>query len=836
MENLEDADSTKFNSSDSGYDINNEINDNVKNQQDSEKTFDRSTNTDNDFQYEYNIGTLDLRSVTLTDSPLDDYQRLFFADRVSSFEDDRGSGSNYSLQNKLPFEVNDCNRNENNTHININIEQTSYKSRLIYQIEETCNFYFQKQKVNSGHNNDNASSISDNHNNVSRGKNYEYLLNDRKYDAKTALNEIINKKVSYRGKVSKSKKILNCLEYSLPNIDIKQTLNDLSHLKISIYWKQKFCIRDTEKYASKKTSPSDKLVNPTSGSFIVSNLLNGTVVPQTNNVKTEDGHTNNMNNVDSDKVAYSLTKNQQYKLTNILYKSSEDKKLLNPNNCIIWSPEIEYVYIYGIWKLYQDVMIGLTNSNRAYSSKEGCGKIDINEYNLQNDKLKQNCLDEYNFVLQNLLKSDKILESHSTLEDFHGTRDGLVMKRKYIEFKWNSIKQRVKRDILESSKDHLVKYKEFIRSDKKNYNNLPMVQKVRGGFVKIQGTWLPIELARPLCILFAFPIRYFLVPIFGSEFSHDCEKWFQSRHVTFSLANIDIKYPPFNDKSHIEDNKLDGNDKDRDNSDCNLKNNLKRSNDKTAENYNKPLKASPIAQNGSDVPGHTINENSTNIIGNENCTCPVMTPNHTLKGNEKKSESLVHGALNENLENSVEDSTSMKRRCLLTPDCKQFKSLKTECNCVRKYGRSNNTPKVSNIKFLLSSSAQDKLDKSVDTNLISEDKIDKCNNVPDQQTTTVLATQNTLPPQVLSEPSRTLDSLAPEQSVKHHLSNSVKKGSISSLLVEDISTATPAITHIPSLRFNPKERIVSCPHAVLQIKNLINKTDMGNPNEPTTNT
>ncbi|KAI9033551.1 transcription regulator HTH, apses-type DNA-binding domain-containing protein, partial [Phycomyces nitens] len=41
------------------------------------------------------------------------------------------------------------------------------------------------------------------------------------------------------------------------------------------------------------------------------------------------------------------------------------------------------------------------------------------------------------------------------------------------------------------------------------------VKKIRGGFLKIQGTWIPYEFALILCKRTAFHVRKELVPVFG---------------------------------------------------------------------------------------------------------------------------------------------------------------------------------------------------------------------------------------------------------------------------------------------------------------------------------
>lgn len=46
----------------------------------------------------------------------------------------------------------------------------------------------------------------------------------------------------------------------------------------------------------------------------------------------------------------------------------------------------------------------------------------------------------------------------------------------------------------------------------------PLVRKVRGGYLKIQGTWVPFETALVLARRVAYPIRESLIPLFGPTF------------------------------------------------------------------------------------------------------------------------------------------------------------------------------------------------------------------------------------------------------------------------------------------------------------------------------
>lgn len=50
----------------------------------------------------------------------------------------------------------------------------------------------------------------------------------------------------------------------------------------------------------------------------------------------------------------------------------------------------------------------------------------------------------------------------------------------------------------------------------------PYIKRVRGGFLKIQGTWVPHSLCKRLARSFCYYIRYQLVPIFGPDFPDLC--------------------------------------------------------------------------------------------------------------------------------------------------------------------------------------------------------------------------------------------------------------------------------------------------------------------------
>lgn len=77
----------------------------------------------------------------------------------------------------------------------------------------------------------------------------------------------------------------------------------------------------------------------------------------------------------------------------------------------------------------------------------------------------------------------------------------------------------INKDKKSHSKADIVKLLELTP---KHYH--PYIKRIRGGFLKIQGTWLPFNLCKVLARRFCYHIRYELVPIFGPDFPDYCLK------------------------------------------------------------------------------------------------------------------------------------------------------------------------------------------------------------------------------------------------------------------------------------------------------------------------
>lgn len=50
----------------------------------------------------------------------------------------------------------------------------------------------------------------------------------------------------------------------------------------------------------------------------------------------------------------------------------------------------------------------------------------------------------------------------------------------------------------------------------------PYIKRIRGGYLKIQGTWLPYSLCKILARRFCYYIRFELIPLFGNDFPNYC--------------------------------------------------------------------------------------------------------------------------------------------------------------------------------------------------------------------------------------------------------------------------------------------------------------------------
>lgn len=235
-----------------------------------------------------------------------------------------------------------------------------------------------------------------------------------------------------------------------------------------------------------------------------------------------------------------LTKNQQFKLTKLNYNLHNNSKLINPNNCILWDKSSGFVFLTGIWRLYQDIMNGLGSMERSSTKNEN---IDSSSAQLQNQcKLELDYILNYAFYEPISWDSKQTRRSRKNSATINNTttnnnKQSLSPPEEthYIDLHWNNISKDLK---------HLI-ITDFQNSLKEQYPNrdfddldlsTQILQRIRGGYIKIQGTWLPWKVAKLICTRFCFPIRWLLVPLFGPSFPKDCEDYY------FNIMLPNMKY------------------------------------------------------------------------------------------------------------------------------------------------------------------------------------------------------------------------------------------------------------------------------------------------------
>ncbi|AEY95990.1 FADL227Cp [Eremothecium gossypii FDAG1] len=242
-----------------------------------------------------------------------------------------------------------------------------------------------------------------------------------------------------------------------------------------------------------------------------------------------------------------LTKNQQFKLHKMHY-SEQAGHVINPNNVILWDYKTGYVFFTGIWRLYQDVMRGMCNLPRVGTRGE--------EENSQQRQWQ--CYKELEYSLKACLyepygskvrpeaghRRQRLSSSrtpHTSASNCSSasinthTSSAVASGSSYTDVHWNQVdpawKQRLCR----------------LYQQEKNLDFTPEFQdcykRIRGGYIKIQGTWLPMEICKRLCIRFCFPIRYFLVPIFGEGFLQECHNWYFTHRLKQDLCSSTLSPP-----------------------------------------------------------------------------------------------------------------------------------------------------------------------------------------------------------------------------------------------------------------------------------------------------
>lgn len=243
-----------------------------------------------------------------------------------------------------------------------------------------------------------------------------------------------------------------------------------------------------------------------------------------------------------------ISKNQQFKLTNL----NANHKVINNNNCILWTDfkqtdnkEDNFVFLTGIWRLYQDVMKGLIKTPRKSGDSQSRQNFCRQEY----DFIISNCFCDDDTSVENDHKFHKRKSTGSAFVDGlpkvrndlttgasnnnngnnNNTKSETGSQPNYVDFHWFDIPENVRYQIFNQ-------FEKYLREERHvDTTNLPKfdeyIQRIRGGYIKIQGTWVPWYIAKLICLRFCFPIRYLLVPIFGEQFPKECEDYFFTTHM-----------------------------------------------------------------------------------------------------------------------------------------------------------------------------------------------------------------------------------------------------------------------------------------------------------------
>lgn len=208
----------------------------------------------------------------------------------------------------------------------------------------------------------------------------------------------------------------------------------------------------------------------------------------------------------------SLTKNQQFKLRKLGH--STQSRLINPNNCVLWTHDSGYVFLTGIWRLYQDVMRGLSSIPRVGEEENGGGSGRM-------------CQEELEFITAQAFYDGHSVERKRRRHSSSGELGPTNARRSssltsYSDLHWNGLSGDLKGQLVNCYRNHLIRNGvSYAEASKVSLSDV--MHRIRGGYIKIQGTWLPLEMAKLICQWFCFPIRYLLVPIFGLDFPRLCE-------------------------------------------------------------------------------------------------------------------------------------------------------------------------------------------------------------------------------------------------------------------------------------------------------------------------
>ncbi|CCK71623.1 uncharacterized protein KNAG_0H02090 [Huiozyma naganishii CBS 8797] len=337
--------------------------------------------------------------------------------------------------------------------------------------------------------------------------------------------------------------VLHCFEYQLPTLKpgcaAERAGDDTHGLQITPQNTLLATVVSQDDEANRPTVQDSAVPERESGEKIV---LTGADNPQRKsiyNLDVESGSISLSNNQDLAELSptgghgqhrnsQTITKNQQFKLNKLDYRLGGNDAFVNPNNVVLWTHDSGFVFLTGIWRLYQDVMRGLSTIDRVAGDSVGA---------------RARCHNEFDYVMnyafyepmEQFSQKNAVRKRKSSLTG--GETSAIPIARSnsnsgngddnttYTDLHWNGLSGELKVSLMEHFKRYLAVKYGFTGEQMADINISSVIQRIRGGYIKIQGTWLPAEIARQICARFCFPIRYLLVPVFGAQFPQECEHW-----------------------------------------------------------------------------------------------------------------------------------------------------------------------------------------------------------------------------------------------------------------------------------------------------------------------
>ncbi|SMN22217.1 similar to Saccharomyces cerevisiae YIL101C XBP1 Transcriptional repressor that binds to promoter sequences of the cyclin genes, CYS3, and SMF2 [Maudiozyma saulgeensis] len=453
--------------------------------------------------------SLKFDNIRLTDSPLDDYQRTFFIALYQKF---------YSQNSIKTPET--------------SIEELNLKQLNISTNEYVVNSFVTSENFTISNLNDLSNSTTDVNNNNSNIA----IKNIIKSNESPQHNEVNCEVLDNKIKINKNTKTvkLNCCEYHLPNLRINTRFRDNNEIRLKNEQEQ---------------------ICPLDGSLDLSKAsLKKIPVSIKNKLQL------NKDSLKRQLMDCSLSFNQSDEFSNNHSHSSSE-----PNDYIMWDHNTGYVNMTTILNIYEDIMKGLIS----------CKRIEANEQ--QNGKLQRYCRQMYHAIMPNNVRKFDDLEARCILREDGCISPGISSSSVQMDKSNNNNKSnnllasplgkidntndisqeprqsrisvKVEQDSYTSNLNYRqffipqhsprlnnISFKKFVINLVKNHNIPPwrivfanmsypiLVQNIIKGPKETQGIWIPIGVARRICSGFCYPIRYFLVPLFGNDFVTLCQE------------------------------------------------------------------------------------------------------------------------------------------------------------------------------------------------------------------------------------------------------------------------------------------------------------------------